>query len=92
MKRIFNATETFGHEYYDRIDEQLEKWENEPYEVMAEMEIAEMAEEDKARRDQAYLAIAEKLHNEMDKLRQEYLEVRKAYIEWSKVCVERGLF
>ena len=47
---------------------------------------------DEERRNQAYLIIAEKLHNEMEELRVNYLKARSAYIEWTKICVERGLY
>ena len=92
MKKTFNARETFGHKYWTSIDEQLNHWENEPYEAMMEMEIAEQVEEEKAHRSQAYLAIAEKLYNEMEGARAEYEGARQAYESWTEVCAQKGIY
>lgn len=92
MKKTFDASETFGHTYYTSIDEQFKHWEEEPFEFMMEMDIAEQVEDEEARRKQAYSAIAEKLHNEMEELRVAYLGARDAYIKWCQVCVEKGVY
>ena len=92
MRKVFDVNETFGHEYWTSIDEQLAHWDNEPYEFMMEMDIAEQTEEEENRRKQAYLAIAEKLHNEMEELRVAYLGARDAYIKWAQVCVEKEVY
>ena len=80
MKRIINAKGTeFGHAYCDSIDEQLEKWENEPIEFEYEMEVAEAAEDKILKRDAAYKHICEYLWNEMERLRNEVLNAEKNY-------------
>lgn len=92
MRKVHDVNEVFGHEYWTSIDEQLNKWDNEPFEFMMEMDIAEAQVEEEERRAAAYKAIAEKLHNEMEELRVAYLSARDAYIKWSQVCVEKGVF
>ena len=92
MKKVFNTSETFGHVYYTSIDEQLKHWEEEPYEAMAELEIAEAQVDEEECRANAYKAIAEKLHNNMDELQIAYLEAREAYIKWEQMCIEKGVY
>lgn len=97
MRKVHDARGVeFGHEYWTSIDEQLDKWDHEPFEMMTEMDIAEQVAEEQDRREYAYKFIAEHIWNAAHKALEEgnlaeSMAIGDVYNQWIEVCVKAGV-